>query len=71
MKLWSPIRRRKRDPITKALDDAAARNAKNAQRSDQAHDQVDAAVKAEQDQLRRNHLGDLLHDALTTRRRFP
>lgn len=68
MKLWSPFRRRAADPITQELDEAATRNVQQAEQSQQARAQLQAAVEAEQVQIRRNSLGHLLHDALIARR---
>lgn len=71
MKLWNPLRRNRHDSVTQSLDKAAEVNAEQATDSAEARAQLTAAVEAEQDQIRRNHLGHLLHDSLIIRRRHP
>ena len=68
MKLWTPFWRRADDAITQALHEATARNMQQEEQSQQARAELTAAVEAEQTQIRRNHLGELLHDALIARR---
>ena len=66
-----PWRRRDRHTITDDLIEAAARNAAQAADSEHARAQLTASTDAQQDQIRRNHLGEMMHAALNSRRRHP
>ena len=75
MSLW-PWRRKREHPELDELQMAKAKLAvgnaliaSERRAAEAARRRLDAAVARQQDEIRRNHLGELMHDALVVRRR--